>query len=327
MGGAAFTARTASLTLLYLASSLERRALLSVLAQLVMGVRWEEDLEPPAEGTVAAADLLELQFIEVADEDALEPDGTIGPETPLRASSAGVELVFVASTLERWLRNRPEGPTRLGEEEAGQALISLVGGWATTVLHALAGEPKTQAEVRAAVSPSISDEVLEERLLAMEASGQVEAFEWEDGETRLELTQWQREAISPLCAAARLEGNHPIDDTAPPDRLDIEAGFQLALPLLELDERLSGSCLLAIQVPSRGRELAGVTVQVEGGRVVSWTTRLDRDADASAIGTAEDWLDAVVVAERDGVKVEGKRRLAHALLEGLYERLFGVPTV
>ena len=58
---------------------------------------------------------------------------------------------------------------------------------------------------------------------------------------------------------------------APIDALDVEAGFRLSLPLLELPRELSGMCRLGLNLEedASARAMTGVTARIEQGRVIS----------------------------------------------------------
>lgn len=316
------------LTLLYVASSTERDVLLEMLAEIVLGVslrnqsdqadEFDEDL-----GDVFDPSVVLDPFIVDADEADLGPAGLIGPDTPMKITPAGEELLFVGFALDRWLRNSPEGSLELGTDAAGAALTGLACGWGTTAMHVLAKEPLTLEELNHAIE-DVSYRVLEERVASMEAAGQVEAQLDADGLTRYAPTTWLREGIAPIVAATRLEHRHPAEGTAPPDSLDVEGAFLCALPLLSLPSVLSGSCQLALQMPGEEPHLAGVTAKVEGGRVVSCSTSLDEKPETWAIGSTEDWLETVVDPNAERVKTGGDLSLAGALLDGLHETLFGI---
>jgi hypothetical protein len=70
---------------------------------------------------------------------------------------------------------------------------------------------------------------------------------------------------------------------------------------------------------------AGVTAQVQEGRVTSCAVRLDDETDAWAIASASDWLDTVIEPDAKSVNTGGDRYLARVLLSGLHRTLFGLP--
>lgn len=76
-----------------------------------------------------------------------------------------------------------------------------------------------------------------------------------------------------------------------------------------------------------GRErLTGVTARFESGRVASVAPGLDERADAWAVGSAGDWLDAVVEPDEARVRTGGERSLAETAIPGLHGVLFaGAP--
>jgi len=116
---------------------------------------------------------------------------------------------------------------------------------------------------------------------------------------------------------------HLPQETAPITRIDTEAGFLLALPLLRLSDEQSGSCRMAMEIQNGGGGLAGVLVQVREGRVVSCATRLQGSPDAWASGPASAWLAALIEADKDGLELGGDGQLARSLLDGLHEALLG----
>jgi hypothetical protein len=321
-GEGRFRARAGALTLLYLASPMERSVLLALLAEAATGVEVMDDLEvPDPEDSVGLDIIADPYLVEPADPDA-DPDAPIGWDTTLRASPAGQELLVVGTFLERWLDSCPEGSLKLGPE-AGPALSALLTGWSSTVMHALAAKPLTVAEATEVVG-TLSYDVVEERIEGMEGAGQLEALP-DGGEIRYAPTDWLREGIAPLGAAARMEHRFPLGDTAPIAALDVEAAFLLTLPLLQLPAELSGSCSLAVEL-SEGvlPSPAGVTAQVSEGRVVSIEARLDEKADVRASASAPDWLDTLIEPGVKRVRTGGERRLARRLIYELHQTLFGV---
>jgi hypothetical protein len=318
-----FKARAGALTLLYIASPMKRSILLTILAEAATGVELLDDLELPDPDDPVDLDIIaDPYLVEPADPDA-DPDAPIDWDTTLRASPAGEELLFVAFILERWLNNCPGGAVKLGPD-AGPPLSALLSGWSSTVIHALAAEPLSVAEA-AEVIGTLSYGVVEERIEGMEKTGQLEVLIGEDGEERYAVTDWLREGIAPLAAAARMERRFPPGDTAPIAALDVEAAFLLTLPLLELPAELSGSCSLAVDldegvIPSP----TGATTLVERGQILSCEARLDDEADSWAAASAGDWLDTVIEPDAKLVRSGGERRLPRSLLYELHQRLFGV---
>lgn len=318
--GSRFRARAGTLTLLFIAGSADREVLLEMLEGALEGGR----LGPPDGDFPEGEEVLEEDSPE---EDTNDPDPSdpakflppIGPDTRLRASSKGEQFLYVAFILERWLRNCPAGALELGPAGA-EAIASLVCCWSATVTHALASEPMTLTELDRAVQ-ILSYETVEEHVEAMERVDQVEALPG-DGETRYALTDWAREGFAAIAAAVRMELHYPEPDVAPPDMLDVDAAFQLALPLLELPEELAGSCRLDVWVP--GGLPIGAMAEIEAGRIVSASPLLDENAHTRISGTPVEWLDTLVDSRSLRLSVSGDLNLVEGLLIGLHETLFGI---
>jgi DNA-binding HxlR family transcriptional regulator len=258
---------------------------------------------------------------EPAEEDELDPD----PDEPkYRATPKAVDMIVVVFALRRWLETRPGGPhpDPTSDPHAGAAIVSLICGWSATLTHALAREPLSVAELDRAVE-IVDRETLEEILEGMEHSGQVEPLPGQ-GETRYALTEWGRNGIAPLVAATLYERLHPADYALPPDVLDAEAAFQMALPLLELPAGLSGRCRLGVWIPGSEPSMAGATAEVGGGRVISSTPLLDESPETWVTGLPLHWCEAVIdpsVAAK--LRSGGDTELTGALLQASHERLFG----
>lgn len=295
-----------------------------MLAEAATGADVMNEIDlPDPDDPVPLEIIADPYLVEPADPNA-DPNAPIDWNTTLRPSQAGQSLLFVGSVLERWLRDCPDGALELGPE-AAPALSALLGGWSSTVIHALAASPPTMAEVTATIGILDSD-VVDERIEEMVGAGLVEVLEEEGMEERFAATEWLRTAIAPLAAAARQELRHPLEDTAPIAALDVQTAFLLTLPLLELPEELSGTCSLAVEleegVPGSP---TGVTVRVQDGKVVSCKVGLDDAVGTWAAAAAGDWLDTVIEADTKRVRSGGKRGLARQLLHELHEMLFGLP--
>lgn len=235
----------------------------------------------------------------------------------------GKELLDVAALLESWLLASPEGPVHLGSVAAKSSTKALAEGWSSAIVRALAAKPLSLTELSRLIT-GLSYPSLERRLGAMRMAGLIERRPGNGRGTPYAVTEWLRRSIGPLAAAARWERKHLPGSTAPIQRIDIEAAFLLVLPLVRVSPELSGVCRLAVDTSDGSdHRQAGVVVEVERGLVTSCVTRLDHDADASAVGSAATWISSVL--ERDGRHLElgGQRRLAGALGEGMHRALSG----
>jgi DNA-binding HxlR family transcriptional regulator len=239
-------------------------------------------------------------------------------------TESGRQLWAVATVLEAWLELAPNGPLELGSAAAKGAVKALAEGWGTNVIRALAARPFSLTELNGLIT-GLSYPSLERRLGAMRLAGQIERLPGPGRGTPYTVTPWLRRAIAPLAAAARWERANAAEDSAPIRRLDAEAAFLLVVPLLRLPAELSGSCRMAVAIPSAGGErLAGVLVEVRDGEILSCRATLQGHADGWASGSAPDWLRAVIERDTDRLEIGGEWQLARGLLDGLNEALFAV---
>jgi hypothetical protein len=103
-----------------------------------------------------------------------------------------------------------------------------------------------------------------------------------------------RRGFAPIAAAARMELHYPEPDVAPPEALDVDAAFQLTLPLLWLPPEVSGTCRLDVRIPGEGDFAVGAMAEVAEGRVVSSTPLLEEKPETLITGTPLQWLDTLV---------------------------------
>jgi DNA-binding HxlR family transcriptional regulator len=303
-----------TLTLLYAAGSADREVLVDVLESALDGgllrtlqADAAEEESPPEGG----------EF--VAEEDFEDDEPGELDEAPMVIAVKGRMLLHVIDVLKRWLRECPAGPLELGPR-AGNAIAPLVCCWSATVTHALASEPLTLAELDRAV-PILDRETVEEHVEAMERAGLAEAVN-SDGETRYALTEWMRRGFAPIAAAARMELHYPEPDLAPPEALDVDAAFQLTLPLLWLPREVSGTCRLDVRIPGGTNFAVGAMAEVESGQIVSASPLLDEKFPTLITGTPVQWLDTLVHPPSLQLGVAGDLTLVHWLLIGLHETLF-----
>ena len=233
----------------------------------------------------------------------------------------GRGILDVAEVVEVWLSQAPQGPIAFGSESAKGAIKSLVGGWDSTVLRALAAHPLSLTELSGVIS-DISYPSLERRVSAMRSTRQVEVLPSEAGKSKpYAVTAWTRQAVGPLVTAGRCECEHIGVGADPLTRIDIEAAFLLAVPLVVLPAGHSGSCILAVntgesEVPTD--RATGVQVNLEQGEVVSCVSDLEEDLSTWILGTVDAWVEAIVDGRFDNLRVGGSdQELARDLLGGL----------
>lgn len=246
-------------------------------------------------------------------------------------TDVGRAVLLAADALEAWLKRAPQGPIALGSEPAKAAIRALVGGWGSTMLRALAARPLSLTELDALI-PDLSYPGIERRLGAMRAARQVEQVPGQGGGRPYVVTPWLRQAVAPLAVAGRCECRCLAEEADVLTRIDIEAAFLLAVPLVSLAAELEGACLLAVDTSGSEpwsaeaevhNRLAGVRVTVEGGRVSSCVSKLENDPGTWGLGTVEAWLDALIDGDLDGLRVGGDDPgLVRALVSGLHASLF-----
>jgi DNA-binding HxlR family transcriptional regulator len=241
----------------------------------------------------------------------------------------GRAVLLAADALEAWLARAPQGPISLGSEPAKAAIRALVGGWGSTMLRALAARPLSLTELDGLI-PDLSYPGIERRLAAMRAARQVEQARGRGGARPYVVTPWLRQAVAPLAVAGRCECRYLADEAEVLTRIDVEAAFLLAVPLVKLPDERSGACLLAVDTSASEpgaeageRRPAGVRVAVEGGRVTSCVSKLEAEPDTWALGTVETWLDALIDGRLDGLRIGGgDPDLVRSLVAGLHDSLY-----
>jgi len=237
-------------------------------------------------------------------------------------TDAGEDLLVVAEVLERWLAESPHASRPFSGNCAKAAIGALAEGWSATLLRALAAKPLSVADLDSLIA-SFNYPSLERRIAAMRHAGQVEACPASGRETPYAVTTWLRRGVAPLLAAIRWERLHLAESSPPVAGLDVEAAFLLAMPLLRLDQELSGRCRLAVELPSGGEgRVAGVVAGLEEGSVASCTSRLDGTADAWASGSVGAWFRALIDHDGESLELGGDGRLARTLIAGLHKALF-----
>jgi hypothetical protein len=259
----------------------------------------------------------------------LERPLELAPGEVYRVSPGGREVLYVAFVIEQWLQSAPRGPLVMDDREADDAVAALAEGWSASVVHMLAREPLSFAELEVAAKDGAAEELshaeLESLVATMLQTEQIVALPSGGGEPMYALTDWLRAGIAPLIAAARLERRDPLEGMQPIDELDVEAGFRMALELIELPHQLTGTCRLGFNLDdAEGPAMTGVTAEIDQGRVVACRPGLDMSADAWAAATAAEWLDTVIEPDTKKVRTGGDAWLTKALVEALHQTLFGV---
>lgn len=322
VNGSGNGARSGAQTLALLATPLNHR-LLHALAE---GPRRQSELRQeigtPAQTTLRAHlnELIEIGSIEKHRRNRFP--GVLDFEL----TAAGRDLMVVVASLERWLEQAPGGSLELGTPEGRSAIKALTGGWSTTIIRALAARPLLLVELDRIIS-SLSYPALERRMGAMRVAGQIEAQPGDGGGTPYAVTPWLRRGVAPIVSAMRWERRHLSSQALCWARIDVEATFLLAVPLLYLPADSSGSCRMTVLLPNGNHpQLAGVLIDVKDGRVVSYETRLRGSPDAWASGSIDAWLAAFIENDFDNLELGGASRLVSTFLHSLHDSFFGART-
>jgi DNA-binding HxlR family transcriptional regulator len=237
-------------------------------------------------------------------------------------TEAGRSLLGIGQILERWLQEAPVGPISLGTTASKSATKALVEGWSTNIIRALAAKPLSLTDLNRLI-PRISYPSLERRLGALRLADLVEPYPGEGRGTPYRATPWLRRAIVPLAAGAWWERRYLAE---PPQigRLDVEAAFLLAIPLIDLPPEVSGKCRLAVEIQSGSSPVfAGVLICVEDGKVISCSSRLEGEAEGWASGSASNWMRRMNGEEGD-LEIGGDADLVREIVEAIRKSALAV---
>ena len=276
---------------------------------------------PPPEALPPLEEIEARQKREEADfRDEFERTEAAGVDDKYRITPLGEDAFRTHAALKRWLEERPGGPPP-PDSLVREAIGPLLCGWSGTIFHAIAAAPLSLDQLDEAL-PGLEREDLETHIERIVRSGQVEASA-QGGETRYGLTDWGRAAVGPLVAAVLYERRHDRRLTLPPDVFDVETAFQMALPLLRLAPWMRGECRLGVQILGGEPLMAGATVRIDAGRVVSASPLLDESPETWITGDALGWCETVIDPGAEKLHAGGDTELTGALLAALHERLFG----
>ncbi len=232
---------------------------------------------------------------------------------------AGESLLEVAGLLQEWLLTAPNGPILLGSMAAKSGVKALVGGWSSHIVRAVAARALSLTELNVLI-PKISYPSLERKLSAMRSASLVEPQPGSGRGTPCGPTVWLRQAMIPLASASAWERKFASESATPIGRLDVEAALLLSLPLIELDPGHSGRCRLSVEIRGGSSPaMAGAIVAIEEGKVVSCTSRLDGDVQASASGSALAWMRQMNGGPSGQLEMGGDLSLSMAVTNALRE--------
>ena len=239
-------------------------------------------------------------------------------------TESGRDVLVVIASLDAWLARMPDGPLLFDDVAGGAAVKSLSDSWSSMVLHGVAAGPISLSglanQLRAVPYPSV-----ERRLAAMRRTGQIEAKP--DGTNAIPyvLTEWMRRGVAPLAASVHWEQLHLAGAAQSMSRVDVDAAFLLALPLLEVESTMAGSCRMDVKMDDDQKGPAGATVVVAKGKVVSCAVEPQDFDDSWATGTQPAWASTMTSSSTRRLRLGGDQPLAKALLADLRLVLFAPP--
>lgn len=278
------------------------------------------DLGGPAQSTLRG-NLTKLMELGVLERGAGDRPSALA----YQLTEFGRDLLLAVGATEAWLQQAPQGPVELESAAAKIAIKALIGGWASTIVRALAARPLTLTELDKLID-SYTYPALERRLSAMRLAGLIEVAPDVNGSTGRHYTvsPWLRRAIGPLSVAARCERRHMPSTTAPIGRLDVESAFLLVVPLISFSSCVEGTFQLAVEGgrADTGRPWAGAQATFEKGSVASCVARLEAQPENWVLGLPSAWLEAVIGRDPDVLRFGGESEAGREIVNGLHDALF-----
>jgi DNA-binding HxlR family transcriptional regulator len=236
----------------------------------------------------------------------------------------GVRMLELARALGRWLAEEPKGGVSLGSPRAKRLIHTLVAGWNSSIISALAARPLSLTELNRLID-SVPYPSLERRVIALRESGLIQVARGGGRGTPYEATDWLRRAIAPLLAAATFEQR---PGTAARLRADeVWAALLLAAPLARLGPGSEGTLVIAVYsqtaglAPDRGG-LTGITLQICEGRVEECLAEIDDAAPTWVLGSPDYWAEALLNGAIGRLRIGGETpQLGAEVVTGVHRRL------
>jgi DNA-binding HxlR family transcriptional regulator len=147
-------------------------------------------------------------------------------------TDVGRSLLQVVDSLDAWLARSPGGPIPLGE--AKDASRTLIEGWRSRLLDALAAQPLSLTQLDDEIE-DLSYPALERRTNALRSIGAIEAVAGE-ARTPYRIARWGQEGMAVIIAAARFEQLHLPSSEVPLTSVDVEAAVLIAGPMAQILE-------------------------------------------------------------------------------------------
>jgi DNA-binding HxlR family transcriptional regulator len=187
--------------------------------------------------------------------------------------------------------------------------------WTLLIVRDLASGPRRFVELQR-VLPGISTEQLRSRLNRMVADGMLTRRRFREVPPRVEYELTERAyALMPIIGeVARWGYDWVWSAPRAAERVDIGAIFRIVPGLLETPKGLNATVSLVVDDDEDGESY---TVTAEGGKASVRQGEAD-GADATVTGTKDAWVAAFSPdGDFEQLRIEGDRRLANQLLEGL----------
>lgn len=239
-------------------------------------------------------------------------------------TASGEDLLIVIASLEKWLGQMPEGPL-LFDGAAGKAAIkSLSGAWSSMVLQGVAAGPISLSGL-ANLLRDVTYPSVERRLSAMRKAGQIVAQPNGGSGTPYVVTEWMQRSVAPLAAAIRWEQTHLPGAAPSMSRGEVDTAFLLALPLLQVEVDMDGSCRMDVKMDDGEKRPAGATAVVVKGSVISCALEGKHPSDAWATGSQPAWATTLISTSTRKLRFGGDQPLARALFGDLRLLLFPTP--
>ncbi|HEY2053729.1 MAG TPA: hypothetical protein VGH14_07320, partial [Solirubrobacterales bacterium] len=170
---------------------------------------------------------------------------------------------------------------------------------------------------------------LRERVDAMVEAGMVAARKGRDGRERHRLSAWAARGMGILAAIARWEGRHEPPGHASIEVADAVVAFLAILPLVRLQEDVSGIVTVTVDGERDGGpepRFGSVWAKVRGGRVVATGEGAPSEPPSGwASGTFGAWLSASLDGRQRGLRRSGSSaggiELVDAVVEDMHAKL------
>jgi DNA-binding HxlR family transcriptional regulator len=251
----------------------------------------------------------------------------VPPVAACRLTNAGWCLLQIARLLENWLSRAPSGPLVVGDASATIVLKALALGWGSSLFRCLAEQPRSLSELEPLIE-GLGYRKLERATRDLVSAGLAERTPTRGRLSRYAMTDWARESVAPVAAAARWERRQIPARSMPVTTAEVETALLVALPLVRLSAGPDGTCLLLVDPEGQSETPTGVETCIKDGRPIWFVPASGsqpRRGTSWLRGTLSAWLHAVLKGEPAKLEAGGDIRLSDALIVGLRDALLVRP--